>query len=317
MRLVLVPLEPSFFSVFFCFVFVESFRYTSHSDDHCRGLFYRAMIWVYDNHEGFGSLDADDPLAKLVTKSLLKGLSDESQEIRDKLFTFWDSAERLPPQITARLERCLTDLYQPDAEPDWLRYSVYLLIQPTHQSNDFERPFSDTPLQECKFNRLSINPAYQSRSTFTPMFSQRGIYIHIYHNCPSLSRTHPFIYTYIYIYMYICLLLVCELREPSRGRGRGCGHGGGRRGPSRPSPGDPGRSVRAHPVLDEYERVPAPGGLHQSLTISKSILTVRSDPSLPGRRGPSRQSSRLPTRHRFQPQAREIVSRQTEALGRL
>jgi hypothetical protein len=154
---------------------VLSEHFAEHAYDRCRGLFIKICIWVYDNHDGFAELKTlhqNADLVKLILKSLLKGLSDSSEEIRNNLFEFWDSPNRLPQQITARLIGCLTDLYQPESESQWLRYCVFLLMQPSHHGVDFMRPISEHPLRECKFNRLSIDSAYRTRNVFTPMFSQ-------------------------------------------------------------------------------------------------------------------------------------------------
>jgi hypothetical protein len=149
-----------------------------HSDASCRALFYKILIWIWDNHPGYQDLKRDEPMSSIVrrvNKALLKGLSDPSPEVRHKLLEFWDDDNRVPTAVAERLVCCLHDLYHPDSESEWLRYVVFLLMQPSHKGVDFKRPFSENPLQECKFNHLNVNSRHRSRHTFAPMFSQSSL----------------------------------------------------------------------------------------------------------------------------------------------
>lgn len=147
----------------------------NHPSETCRGLYYKVLMYIHDSHPVFSAEKSSDPRSSLVMSiqsALLRGLSDPAPAVSAALFKFWGHGTRLPTELTERLLSCLTTLYQPEAEEDWLRYSVFLLLQPLSQSTDYNRPFSDTPLVDCKFEDLAIDSQGSSHSMpFTPLFS--------------------------------------------------------------------------------------------------------------------------------------------------
>lgn len=55
-------------------------------NDYSRGLFYDLMVFLYDQY---------DYLRASIKSSLIRGLSDKSNVIRDKLIKFWSDSSRL------------------------------------------------------------------------------------------------------------------------------------------------------------------------------------------------------------------------------
>lgn len=139
--------------------------FIKHPNERCRGLLFKVLINVYDHWKKEDSHPS-------VLAALLRGLSDPSAAVSKTMFEFWDHESRLPLDLAERLLSCLTTLHQPDTENDWLRYCTFLLMNPLHRSTDYNRPFSDTPLAECKFEDVTINSQGSSATMgFTPLFS--------------------------------------------------------------------------------------------------------------------------------------------------
>ncbi len=92
-----------------------------------------------------------------VKSALIRGLSDKSKVVRDKLISFWSDAARLSMDAVERIKQLMNDLYVKEEENIWLNNAVFLLMQVSTQSSDYERKIFDQPLQECKFAPLNIN----------------------------------------------------------------------------------------------------------------------------------------------------------------
>ena len=104
------------------------------------------MVTLYDNFPEF---------AAYAKSSLIRGLSDPSKEIREKLISYWSSPQRLSLKSNDRLHQLLDELYDQDEEGVWLNNAVYLLLQSSEQSADFNRPLFTFNLN-CSFVPLLI-----------------------------------------------------------------------------------------------------------------------------------------------------------------
>jgi hypothetical protein len=141
-------------------------------DTRCRELFYRILIWLWDNFEA--KADHAD-FARKIEGTLLAGLADKSPDIRNALYKFWDNNNRVARDPSQRLLACVTHLYHPEAEAHWLQYCTFLLLNPSRASADFHRPLSDTPLADCKFVEFEVDASWQPRSTpMAPLFAAGG-----------------------------------------------------------------------------------------------------------------------------------------------
>jgi len=77
----------------------------------------------------------------------------------------------------ARLQQLMEVMYINDEESIWLTNSVFLLLQVSCRSSDFDRKIFEEPLQECQFAPLHLSmsgPAgLMNRSQpMTPLFTQ-------------------------------------------------------------------------------------------------------------------------------------------------
>ena len=68
--------------------------FISNKNDFSRAIFFDIMVTLYDNYPDF---------ILYAKSSLIRGLSDPSTEIREKLITYWASPNRLSPEPKTRL----------------------------------------------------------------------------------------------------------------------------------------------------------------------------------------------------------------------
>jgi DNA-dependent protein kinase catalytic subunit len=71
---------------------------------------------------------------------LLRGLSDASVVIRDKLLRFWNHPERIPAPLLPRLQFCLTYLFDPSIEDRWLSYATRIIFDSLTQATQWKQP---------------------------------------------------------------------------------------------------------------------------------------------------------------------------------
>ena len=122
--------------------------FIQNKNEFSRALFFDIMVTLYDNfQEQFG---------EYAKSSLIRGLSDPSKEIRDKLIAYWSSPQRLSLNPNERLYQLLTELYDQEEEGVWLNNAIYLLLQASESSADFNRPLFTFNLN-CSFAPLLIN----------------------------------------------------------------------------------------------------------------------------------------------------------------
>jgi hypothetical protein len=121
--------------------------FITNKNEFSRAIFFDIMVNLYDNFPEF---------ALFAKSSLIRGLSDPSSEIREKLIAYWSSPQRLSLCPEQRLYQLLTELYDLEEEPVWLNNAIYLLLQSSTSSADFSRPLFSFTLN-CSFAPLLIN----------------------------------------------------------------------------------------------------------------------------------------------------------------
>lgn len=76
--------------------------FSGNKNELTRGLFFDLMVFVYENLPEF----------KQISKSsIIRGLSDPSKEIRDRIVAWWNNPARLDLDPFNRVEQLLTDIY--------------------------------------------------------------------------------------------------------------------------------------------------------------------------------------------------------------
>ena len=113
--------------------------FVKNKNEYCRGRFYDLMVNLYDRYEEFRK-------DEVVKGSLIHGLNDSSQVIRDKLAGFWNDQNRLDLDPVVRLQQLMDIMYVSDEESIWLTNAAYLILQVSSRSSDFDRKIFEEPL---------------------------------------------------------------------------------------------------------------------------------------------------------------------------
>ena len=73
--------------------------FVSNKNDYSRGLFYDLMVFMYDQY--------DEGFKQMVKSALIRGLSDKSKLVREKLYGFWSDPARLELDPNTRLQQIM------------------------------------------------------------------------------------------------------------------------------------------------------------------------------------------------------------------
>ena len=76
--------------------------YVNNKSENIRELFYDLMVFIYDNFEEFKGV---------AKSSLIRGLSDSSESIRNRIVEYWNSPLRLNIDPLIRTEQLMTLIY--------------------------------------------------------------------------------------------------------------------------------------------------------------------------------------------------------------
>lgn len=109
--------------------------FVGNKNDYSRGLFYDLLVFLYDTFP---------PLRVQVKPALIRGLSDKMRVIRDKLVQFWSDPVRMSTNAVERVKQVMGELlWVEEEESVWLNNAVYLMLQVSSQSSDYERKIFD------------------------------------------------------------------------------------------------------------------------------------------------------------------------------
>lgn len=105
-----------------------------------------------------------------VQAHLLLGLADGDEEVRGRLYAFWDSGQRLSLDMLPRLMQLL-QLYTAPAEDTFLQASTTLLLLLTNHSPDINRHLFEHPLSNCTWRDMPIDAGWRMKNfQMTPLF---------------------------------------------------------------------------------------------------------------------------------------------------
>jgi DNA-dependent protein kinase catalytic subunit len=110
--------------------------FCSHPNTDVRDHSIDLCIYLYDNH----ARDFESAVAEDLRVILLRGLSDTSLVIRDKVLRFWNHPERIPAPLFPRLQFCLTFLFDPNIEDRWLSYATRIIFDSLPQATHWKQP---------------------------------------------------------------------------------------------------------------------------------------------------------------------------------
>ncbi len=107
-------------------------------------------------------------------------MSDETPEIRDKLFKFWNHPERIPNDIYARLLFIFANMHDPHTEASWLGYVTMLLMDPVKAAPKYRERLTKEPLRTsyaaCQFKEMTLRTDWRGSlsGSHQPFFSSQS-----------------------------------------------------------------------------------------------------------------------------------------------
>nr|CAG8448912.1 4810_t:CDS:10 [Entrophospora candida] len=132
---------------------IDSFQ--THSNADCRNL-------------NAGTID----LKQKLTISLLQGLVDKNEEIKNLLIQFWYEQPEFSQDTQTTLKNTIGALYYAEIEQLFLNYSCLLLLERSKKSIEYKRALFQEPLPQSKFdeNYEDIDTSWEMSNTMTPLF---------------------------------------------------------------------------------------------------------------------------------------------------
>ncbi|KAG0303333.1 hypothetical protein BGZ98_006787, partial [Dissophora globulifera] len=141
-------------------------EFSSHSSVECRKLYYSILMVLFDKHS------TTPALANALRTQLLRGLGDSSESIRHTVIEFWYDKNRLPTNTFQRLREIVRNMYDTQAEDQFLNYATYMLLDRTKKSSDYTEPIFQESLPNAKFNVnfANIDTSWKHTAAMTPLF---------------------------------------------------------------------------------------------------------------------------------------------------
>lgn len=134
----------------------------------CRDVLYEIMIFIRDT---------TIPNSELHQKSsaiLLKGLTDFSSQIQNRIFNYWSDQNKLSHNLAERFVSLLEHLYNPNSEQQFLGYCTQFLLELAIQNPEAKRQIFEfrTDDNETKLKEYQINIKWSSHgsSLMSPLF---------------------------------------------------------------------------------------------------------------------------------------------------
>ncbi|RZF43094.1 hypothetical protein LSTR_LSTR001272 [Laodelphax striatellus] len=112
-------------------------HFSNHSRLACRNAYYDVLMNVYEYYQTTpcaGSIevswsDSEKLSAKdLIKNALVSGLEDANEDLRNKMFQFWNNQGRVRTDLVDRLKDLFELLYSPDLESSFLSLFLQLLL---------------------------------------------------------------------------------------------------------------------------------------------------------------------------------------------
>ena len=141
----------------------------AHTSPESREVCYDLLMSLFDRKAEF----ENTVVMARVKRLLLRGLLDDSEANRLKVFAYWNDESRLPSETLQRLFQILTLLYSEGTEDQFLSYSTNFFLELVSRTPDYPLQIFPHPLSECKFeSQKLLDYSYSHRqSGFLPLFA--------------------------------------------------------------------------------------------------------------------------------------------------
>ncbi|KAJ3415636.1 hypothetical protein HDV05_004512 [Chytridiales sp. JEL 0842] len=141
------------------------------SAERCRVAFYSLMCRLEKLED---QIVLDQKSMELIRMSILRGLSDSSDSIRDTLMQYMNETAMKNLSIFQRMEKTLGVWYIPAAEESFLSYATTILFDACKMGPMYEQKIHDRRLPDATFgdSKLALDVSWMHSATMLPMFAQ-------------------------------------------------------------------------------------------------------------------------------------------------
>ncbi|XP_050692200.1 DNA-dependent protein kinase catalytic subunit-like isoform X2 [Eriocheir sinensis] len=149
----------------------EVTAFSSHPSAKCRENMYKILFWVY-NHWKAELESEGKPIEVMARVSLLQAMREKDAALKQSVFNFWlEQFKSLSPP--ERVLRILQKVYSPESEESFLELAMYILLEETRYSADYQRDIFQHPLTVCKFREMRVSTAWRARhASMIPLFME-------------------------------------------------------------------------------------------------------------------------------------------------
>uniref|UniRef100_A0A0P4W3R0 non-specific serine/threonine protein kinase n=1 Tax=Scylla olivacea TaxID=85551 RepID=A0A0P4W3R0_SCYOL len=143
--------------------------FASHPGAKCREMMYDILFWIYDNFRE--SSDSEGSQIEAKTRvSLLQAVKEKDAALRQTVLNFW--LERFQDMVLHdRVLHILKMIYSPETEDSFLELAMYIILEATRYSADYQRDIFQHPLTLCKFREMKVSTAWRARhASMIPLF---------------------------------------------------------------------------------------------------------------------------------------------------
>eukprot|EP01029_Cantina_marsupialis_P012541 TRINITY_DN2768_c0_g1_i2.p1 TRINITY_DN2768_c0_g1~~TRINITY_DN2768_c0_g1_i2.p1 ORF type:complete len:1699 (+),score=447.04 TRINITY_DN2768_c0_g1_i2:286-5382(+) len=135
--------------------------FTNHGHIPCREALFDVLNWMWRNPGKLSesaTIDSDElpEMIKHIRPTLLLMMKDGHLPLRERVYEFWNQNENLSVNGRNRLSELLSNMYSPEAQDDWIRFSAHLLLALPRRAPNFKSKLHDS-LGNEHFRPMSIN----------------------------------------------------------------------------------------------------------------------------------------------------------------
>ncbi|KAF7728429.1 hypothetical protein EC973_006107 [Apophysomyces ossiformis] len=140
--------------------------FPKHPNVECRTIYYSILKQIYDKPQNNAELE------HRMKTELLRGLIDDDEAIRKDLTNFWEKRYGMTTNVSDRLNFIIRNMYAPEVENLYIRYSIQILLDATRDSYKYDKELFDSPLPNARFdvNYQRINTQWQKNTSMIPLF---------------------------------------------------------------------------------------------------------------------------------------------------
>ncbi|KAL8000663.1 putative serine/threonine-protein kinase ATM [Plasmopara halstedii] len=144
----------------------DLFRYyQGHALSVCRGLLFSIAKNLYHK-------DISDPGKLKVRISLLHGLCDPDEILRNEAYNFWSNFASIKKSCFDRLLSIFGSLHSSELDENWILYATNILLGLSKECNEFKQPLFKISLGGGEYTTTQIDASWEAKAqSMAPLFS--------------------------------------------------------------------------------------------------------------------------------------------------